>query len=170
VLREHGRDLAAARRQYRAYARACLTEDDTPMREAMAASRYAIGGAEFIERTEAGIEQRRSGCLQDRDLDLPRWTVPPEEIDAAVAKHYDVDPTMLSAHGHRAGLAKAVAVELGARLAGMSGRAIGVHRGITGTAVAAIHQRLAGRPDVLEGVESLARQLRRTGEKCKVSV
>ena len=41
----------------------------------MAASRYAIGGAPFIERTEGQIEQRRSGRVQDRDLDLPRRIV-----------------------------------------------------------------------------------------------
>jgi putative transposase len=168
VLREYDRDLAGARRQYRAYVRACLTEDDGPLREAMAASRYAIGGSAFIERTEARIEQRRSGRLQDRDLDLPRWTVPLEEIEAAVARHYGIDPTLLSAHGHRAGPAKAAAVELAARLADMPGRAIGVRYGISAAAVGAIHQRLAGRPDVLRVVESLSQQLLKARTKLKV--
>ncbi len=97
VLKEYGRDLTAARRQYRAYVQACLTEDDAPLREAMAASRYAIGGAAFMERTEGRIEQRRSGRVQDRDLDLPRRTVSLDEIDAAVAKHYRVDQRLFSA-------------------------------------------------------------------------
>ena len=61
-------------RRYRAYVEACLTEDDGPLLEAMAASRYAIGGAAFMERTEGQIERRRSGRLQDQDLDLPRRT------------------------------------------------------------------------------------------------
>jgi putative transposase len=168
VLREYGRDLSAARRQYRAYVRACLTEDDTPMLAAMAASRYAIGGAAFVERTEARIEERRSGRLQDRDLDLPRWTVPPEEIDAMVARHYGIEVAVLSAHGHRAGPAKAVAVELAARLAGMGSRAIGVRYGIGAAAVGAIHQRLAARPAVLRVVETLARQLSKATTKLKV--
>ena len=84
VLKEYGRDMAAARRHYRAYVKACVMEDDGPLLEAMAASRYAIGGAEFIERTEERIEQRRSGRVQDQDLDLPRRTVSLEEIDEAV--------------------------------------------------------------------------------------
>jgi len=37
--------------------------------EAMAASRYAIGGTTFLERTEARIEQGRAGRLQEEDLD-----------------------------------------------------------------------------------------------------
>jgi len=47
--------LAAARRHYRAYVQACLMEDDVPLLEAMAASRYAIGGPAFLERTEERI-------------------------------------------------------------------------------------------------------------------
>jgi hypothetical protein len=43
VLKEYGRDMAAARRHYRVYVRACLMEDDGPLMEAMAASRYAFG-------------------------------------------------------------------------------------------------------------------------------
>ena len=85
VLKEYGRDQAMARRHYRAYVAACLLEDDGPLLEAMAASRYAIGSAAFAEKTDVRIEERRSGRVQDRDLDLPRWTVPLEEIDAAVA-------------------------------------------------------------------------------------
>ena len=49
----------------------CLTEDDGPLMDAMAANRYAIGGAEFVENTEERIEKRRRGRVQDRDLDLP---------------------------------------------------------------------------------------------------
>ncbi len=75
VLQEYGGDLAAARRHYRAYVRACLMEDDGPLLEAMAASRYAIGGAPFVEDAEARIEGRRTGREQDRDLDLPRQSV-----------------------------------------------------------------------------------------------
>ena len=165
VLQEYGRDLVAARRHYRAYVQACLIENDAPLREAMAASRYAIGGTAFIERTEGQIEQRRSGRVQDRDLDLPRRTVSLEEIDAAVAKHYRVDPRLFSAHGRRVGSAKAVAVELAAQLADMSGRAIGEHYGIGATAIGANRGRLASRPDVLQVVETLGRKLRKKKSK-----
>lgn len=159
VLQEYGRDAAQARRQYRAYVRACLLEDDRPMLEAMAASRYAIGSAAFVEKTEDRMEARRSGGVQDRDVDLPRWTVSLEEIDAAVSRRYGVEARVLKTHGHHAGPAKAVAVALASRLANATGRAIGLHYGISSSAIGAIHRRLAGRADVLEAVESLAQQL-----------
>ena len=89
----------------------------------MAASRYAIGDARFVEQTEGRVEARRSGRAQDEDLDFPRWTVPPDEIDAAVAKHYGIDVQQLRAHGRSAGEAKVVAMELACRLAGLTGRA-----------------------------------------------
>ncbi|NLX99653.1 MAG: hypothetical protein GXY83_26270 [Rhodopirellula sp.] len=170
VLREYGQDLRAARRHYRAYVQACLLEDDRPLLEAMAASRYAIGGSTFIEQSEERIDGRRTGRLQDRDLDFPRRSVPLDEIDAAVARHYRLDPSLLSAHGRRVGPAKAAAVELAARLADMTGRAIGEHYGIGATGVVATHRRLADRPEVLQVVETLARKLRKLPLKCKVPV
>lgn len=166
VLKEYGSDLSTARRQYRAYVQACLLEDDGPLLDAMAASRYAIGGPAFVERTEERIEGRRSGRVQDRDLDLPRWTVSLDEIDAAVAKDFRMEREMLSAHGRRVGPAKGVAVELASRLSGLSSRAIGQHYGIGATAVAANHGRLTARPDVLQVVEALSAKLRRTKLKC----
>ena len=104
--------------------------------------------------------------MRDRDLDLPRWTASLEEIDAAVARHYRVDPGLFAAHGRRVGPAKGVAVELAARLADMSSRAIGGHYGIGATAVAANHCRLTTRPEVLKVVETLAAQLRAKKRKC----
>jgi REP element-mobilizing transposase RayT len=163
VLKEYGADVSAARRQYGAYVRACVLEDDGPLLEAMAASRYAIGGATFTEKTEARVEARRSGRAQDADLDLPRWTVPLAAIDAAVAKRYGVAQSLLSAHGHRSGAAKAVAVALASRLAEANGREIAQHYGIGSSALGAIHRRLATRPEVLEVVEDLARGLRKRG-------
>ena len=146
---------------------ACLLEDDGPLREAMAASRYAIGGAAFTEATEARIEERRSGRVEDRDVDLPRRTVALEEIDAAVARRYGIDPAVLNTHGHHAGPAKAVAVAVASRLANLSGCRIGQHYGIGSSAIGAIHRRLADRPDALEIIESLTRQLRRKRTKYK---
>ena len=92
-------------------------------------------------------EERRSGRVQDRDVDLPRWTVALEEIDAAVARRYGVDPAVLKTHGHHAGPAKAAAVAVASRLANLSGRLIGQHYGIGSAAIGAIHRRLADRPD-----------------------
>jgi hypothetical protein len=57
---------------------------------------------------------------------------------------------------------------LAARLADASGRAIGLRYGIGAAAVGAIHRRLTDRPAVLQVVESLARELRKTRTKLKV--
>ena len=151
--------MAGARRHYRAYVQACLTEDDGPLLKAMAASRYAIGGAAFIERTVEQIEQRRSGRQQDQDLDLPRRTVSLEEIDEAVARHYRINPKLLSKHGRSVGCGKSVALELAAQLADLSGRAIGDHYGVCANAVGANRRRLATRTEVLQVIETLVRKL-----------
>jgi REP element-mobilizing transposase RayT len=170
VLKEYGRDQALARRHYRAYVAACLTANDGPLLEAMAASRYAIGRTAFTEQTERRIEQRRTNRVQDEDLDLPRWTVDLEEIDAAVARRYGVEATVLKAHGHHAGPSKAVAVALAASLANTTCRAIAEHYGVGSSAVSAIQRRLADRPEVIAAVESLSRELRRKSKKIKCKV
>jgi len=166
VLKEYGRDLPAARRQYGIYVRACLIEDDSPLLEAMAASRYAIGSSAFVEQTEERIEPRRRGRVQDQDLDLPRRTVSLEEIDAAVAGHFHVEPGVLSGHGHHAGPAKAVALELAAQLADLSNREIGEHYGVSANALGANRRRLARRPPVVEVIEKLGQQLRKRKPSC----
>ena len=161
VLKEYGSNLAEARRLYRAYTHACLLDDDGPIIEAMSASRYAIGTPSFVERTEESIELRRVGRSQDKDLDLPCFTVPLEEIDAAVARHYGIEADRLQAHGRSVGEAKVVAVELACRLSGLTGRAIGLHYGRIGSAaVSSTHRKVReGRFAVARVVESLSNQL-----------
>ncbi len=167
VLKEYGKDVAAARRQYRAYTQACLLEDDAPILEMMAASRYAIGDAPFVDRMEKRVEGRRSGRVQDEDLALPRWTVPLDEIDAAVAKRYRVDVEDLQAHGHHAGEAKVVAVELACRLTGLTLRAVGGHYGrISSSAVCAIHRKVRNGDYAVESVlEPLLRKLQSSSRR-----
>ena len=126
----------------------------------MPASRYAIGGAAFVEQTVRSIEKRRDGRVQNEDVDLPRWTVALEEIDHLVARHYRIEVVALKEHGHRAGAAKAVAVELACRLADMSGRKIGEHYCLGSGAVSAIHRKVQEDwHDVLPVVNSLAKRL-----------
>jgi hypothetical protein len=69
----------------------------------MAASRYAIDGPAFTERTEQHVEGRRRGRVQDRDVELPQWTVELEEIDAAVLYAYGVDAAILGESRHNTG-------------------------------------------------------------------
>jgi hypothetical protein len=113
----------------------------------MSASRYAIGTPGFVERTEQSIELRRDGRLQDKDLELPRWTVSVEEIDAAVARRFRMEEKQLQSHGHAAGPAKLVAVELACLLSGMTQRAIGAHYGGIGAAAVSVIHRKAQQAD-----------------------
>jgi len=59
----------------------------------------------------------------------------------------------------------AVAVELAAQLADLSGRAIGAHYGICAHGVVANRRRLATRPEVLQLIETLGRRLRKLRTK-----
>ena len=65
-------------------------------------------------------------------------------------------------HGHRAGTAKAVAVELSCRFGDMSGRAIGEHYCLGSGAVSAIHRKVQKDwHNVLAIVNALALRLQR---------
>jgi REP element-mobilizing transposase RayT len=143
LLADYGRTLPEARRQYRAYVHACVLEDDAPLLAALAASRHAIGGEKFVEQTEQRLAIRRSGNALDRDVDLPRTTVPIERIDETVAAHFTVTPADLASCLACGGAAKFVAVELACRLTGMTQRAIGTHYGaISSAGVSNIRRRL----------------------------
>ena len=162
MLADYGRTLAEARRQYRAYVQACVLEDDGPLIEALAASRYAIGGSGFVEETERRLTQRRSGAARDQDLDLPQAIVPLELIDEKVATHFGLECEDLARSAAGDGTAKFVAVELACRLTGMTQRAIGVHYGkITSAAVSNIRRRLRqGQYTCSDIVEKLGRRIR----------
>jgi len=47
-----------------------------------------LGTWNWWRRPSERIEARRSGRVQDRDLDLPRCSVAIDEIDTAVARRY----------------------------------------------------------------------------------
>jgi len=96
---------------------------------------------------------RRDGSAVDRDLDLPRTTVPIERIDKMVVAHYGVMPADLEDCQACGGSAKFVAVELACRLTGMPQRAIGAHYGeISSAAVSNIRRRLRRGEYVLSDV------------------
>jgi hypothetical protein len=159
-LKDYGRSLAVARRSYRAYTHAYVLDDDASLLDAMKASRYAIGGPEFIERTEGQLQGQRSGRAQDVDVALPRLTVDIERIDRLVARQYGMKPADLKAHGHCTGPAKAIAIELACRLTGWTHRAIGVYYGgISGTAVSAARRRLRERAADTDLMERLRAKL-----------
>jgi len=76
---------------------ACLLADDAPLREAMAASRYAIGARGLWSGPRPASNNAVASHVQDEDLDLPPWTVGPEEIDRAVARRPGIEPAALKA-------------------------------------------------------------------------
>lgn len=138
---------ATARRHYRAYVEACLTDDDRPLQEVMRAGRYAVGSEAFVRKIEKTLKQARTGRPADRDLDLPRQRVNLELISQVVAEAFGVDVGLLTQHGRRAGPAKAVALELACRLTELNQRAIGEHYGqITSMAVCMARRRLKEDP------------------------
>ena len=136
------------------------------MLDAMHASRYAIGEDSFVEKTEQRLGTLRTGSVQDQHLALPAVTVDSQTVDACVARHFAVEAADLNRHGHRAGPAKVVAVELACRLTGKSGRAVGMHYGgITGAAVANIRRRVReGQIAIPPEVDRLMSRIRRASD------
>jgi len=141
VLDLYSADPRSAGRQYRAYAHACVLDNDRPILDALRASRYAIGDKPFVEATEKRLRARRTGRVQDGDLALPRPTIPLRRIDARVAARFGLDPVDLRQHGHHGGMAKFLAVELACRLTGLTQRAVGLHYGGIGSAAVSVIRR-----------------------------
>ena len=121
------------------------------------------GSDRFVEETERRLAALRTGRPQDADVALPRTVWPITDIDAAVAAHFGLDPNELKRHGHRAGLAKFLAVELACRLTGQTQRAIGQHYGgISSAAVSTIRRKIReGNYPLAEPAEEMVRKLSR---------
>jgi putative transposase len=143
VLDQYGRNKKEARRRYRAYAQAMVTENDEPLREMMAHSTHALGSAEFVRKVERELAGEKTGQARDSDLQRPKRSIDLAVIDQVVALEFGIEAEDLKRHGRAVGEAKAVAVELAVRLSGRTKRAIGAHYGnISGQAVSMIRRRL----------------------------
>jgi hypothetical protein len=96
----------------------------------METSRYAIGDEAFVAEAEAGLREAVAAGTVRADIELPE---PPRvdvgAIEAAVAGEMGVERSLLHAHGHRGGDAKALAIGLCCRLSGLSQRRVGAHFG-----------------------------------------
>ena len=106
-------------------------KDDTAIQDAVGISRYAIGDDAFIKEAESDLkEMRLERVCGDTDVYLPTERVETiETVEAAVAKEFRVPIEDLHAHGHCAGKAKGIALELCCQLTGKSQREIGNHFG-----------------------------------------
>jgi hypothetical protein len=127
--------------------------------------RRALGGAGFAERTEARIEQRRCGRVQDKDLDLPPWTVGLEEIDRAVARRPGITASSRPPCRRTAIVPQRRRPWPWSSPAGKAdanGRRIGEHYGAGSGAVSTMHRKVAnGWQGVLPVVDALASRLPR---------
>jgi len=109
----------------------------------MRASRHAVGSSQYVARIKESLRAQRTGGPRDRDVDLPRPRVGLPSISQAVAAEFGIAAEHLTQHGHRAGLPKAVALELACRLTDLNQREIGQHYGgITSMAVCMARRRL----------------------------
>jgi hypothetical protein len=163
VLEHYGRNKVAARRRYRGYTEVLVEDSDEDLARAFEASRYAIGDADFIARTERELAGRAADGVRSRDIDLPRARMDLERIDREVARWYGVEAGDLRRHGIVAGPCKVVAMELAVRLSGLTQREIGAHYGdISGQAVAMARKKLReGDASALRTAEELVNLLSR---------
>ncbi len=161
VLQHCGRTGNEGRRLYRAYTEAMLMRSDEELGAALAANRYAIGDSEFIALTEAELSGWRKTLSRSKDMDLPRRAVRFERIDAEVTRRFKLSVSDLKRHGSRAGLGKAVAMELAARLSGQTQREIGAHYGgVSGQAIAMTRKKLrSGRGRLATMINKLEKSL-----------
>jgi hypothetical protein len=124
---------------------------------ALNASRYAIGDDGFVEETEAELKDMHLEKGVTGDVVMPKGPeIPVVAVEAAVAHEFGIDAAGLHNHGHRAGIAKAVAVELCCELSGLNQRAVAVYYGYkTDAGVSGQHRAFKGA--VLEDSELLTR-------------
>jgi putative transposase len=165
VLAQYGRNLAEARRRYRAYTEAMVMNRDDELQAVLLASRHALGDADFIARTERELSGRSEPGPRSSDVDLPRQCISLDLIDQTVARHYGVEPGHFKWHGIAAGPGKGVAVELAARLSGKTQREIGTHYGrVSAQAVAMVRRNIRQGGDRLGAiVDDLEKALRSSG-------
>jgi REP element-mobilizing transposase RayT len=122
-----GRSRKANSKIYARYIEQAIADTDKILQEALSASRYAIGDDQFIEDAEAELKgMHLAKACGKNDIHLPKEHIlQADDILAAVADSYRIEQSDLFAHGHIAGEAKTVAIELCCRLTGKSQREIG---------------------------------------------
>ena len=127
------RGMAGCRRAYGAYVASLVNGEDGPLQEALGASRYAIGEADFRREIDEQLHEVRLRKGVYGDIVWPeRGVISVEAVTERVAEEFGVQPPELRAHGRRAGVAKKVAIELCCQLSGMSQRAVGEYFGYKG--------------------------------------
>jgi len=118
---------------YGRYIESFVSRDDSGLVEAMAANRYAIGDAEFVEQVESELRDVRvdKGVYGDIRWPIGRH-VPVAQVAEAVAGVFDLPLAELQEQGYAARVAKKIALELACRHSGESQRRIGEYFGYRG--------------------------------------
>lgn len=125
-----GRGAGGKRKAYRKYVERMACQDDEEYLRVAGASGYAIGDEEYLEEVAEQLKSRRRERAVTSDIVWPEDKLPGiEAVEAAVMKEFGAKRADLHCHGRRAGVAKAVAVELCCRLSGKSQRAVGQYFG-----------------------------------------
>ncbi len=164
ILKSHGRSWSEARQRYRRYVESMVISNDESLQQAMAANPYALGDESFVQSVEEEFTTRKQGTDIDRDLALPRGGMALDDIDMRVATAYHVPRERLCMHGHAAKESKMAAVEIAARLSGLTQREIGRHYGgISSSAVAMI------RSKVRKGAKAMQERIAKLTAACQAS-
>lgn len=140
------RGSEACRRAYAVYLRACLVKTDPVLVEAYGQSTYAIGDETHVREVEDEIRTPKRAGSQASDVLVPRKKpVTAIMVLATAAATCGITLDILRGQGRRAGLAKAMAIELACRTTGVSQREIAAALGTSEHAVGKQRQRLAER-------------------------
>ena len=146
------------RRAYRRYIESLIGKNDDNFLAAEKVSRYAIGDKEFIAEAEFGLKEMHIEKGVYGDIALPDGPqIALSDIDEAVSRVFRTNKEDLHFHGHRAGIAKTVAVELCCVLSGKNQREIAIYYGYK-TDGGVARQRKVIRQEMIKN-KHLARQL-----------
>ena len=144
LMQRRGRE--ACRRAYAAYVRACLVKTDAVLGAAYGQSSYAIGEESHVREVEDEIRTPKRAGPKTGDVQMPqKESATAATALAAAVSACGISVDILRGHGRKAGLAKAMAIELACRSGGVSQRKIAAELGTSEHAVGKQRRRLAER-------------------------
>jgi len=143
VLAHYGHSRRQTSARYRAYTEAMITKDDDELVVSLKKAGQQLGPS------DPGLNKKTA--KKGKELSL-------SALDKMVADHFKVSAQELTKHGHAAGVAKRVAIELATRVTGQSLKEVGQHYGsISASAVTMNRSRL--RNDDMKHIEKILTKL-----------
>ena len=165
LMHRGGRE--ACRRAYGAYVRAGLAKPDSVLGEVYRRSAYAIGDERHVLAVENEISMMRRKSASPSDLKLARADrIAVEDALKMAAAICGIPENALPGRSRKAGLAKALAIELACRQPGLSQREVALALGLSEHAVGKQRRRLAARiraePEIGNKIDMLHRNMLRS--------